>query len=82
LRTQNVFESWVKILRGHTPILSIEVTRECPLRSPGCYAYGDNHLGGEVTLRELADKRGDELVRGVLALADSHKPLQMTLVGG
>jgi MoaA/NifB/PqqE/SkfB family radical SAM enzyme len=63
-------------------MLSIEVTRECPLHCPGCYAYGDNHLGGEVTLRELSDKRGDELVEGVLALADRHKPLQITLVGG
>ncbi|HUA91747.1 MAG TPA: radical SAM protein [Terracidiphilus sp.] len=63
-------------------MLSIEVTRECPLRCPGCYAYGDNHLGGEVTLRELSDKRGDDLVGGVLALMDRHKPLHVTLVGG
>lgn len=82
LRARNVFQSWGKILRGHTPILSIEITRECPLRCPGCYAYGADHLGGEVTLRELHDKRGDDLVQGVLALVDSHKPLQVTLVGG
>jgi MoaA/NifB/PqqE/SkfB family radical SAM enzyme len=63
-------------------MLSIEITRECPLRCPGCYAYGSNHLGGEVTLRELSDKRGDDLVRGVLELVDRHKPLQVTLVGG
>jgi MoaA/NifB/PqqE/SkfB family radical SAM enzyme len=82
VRVRNVFQSWSKVLRGHTPILSIEITRECPLSCPGCYAYGDNHLGGEVTLRQLADKRGDELVRGVLELADRHKPLHITLVGG
>ncbi len=63
-------------------MLSIEITRECPLRCPGCYAYGLNHLGGEVTLRELSDKRGDDLVRGVLTLVDHHKPLHVTLVGG
>jgi MoaA/NifB/PqqE/SkfB family radical SAM enzyme len=63
-------------------MLSIEVTRECPLHCPGCYAYGENHLGGDVTLRELSDKRGDDLVRGVLALVDRHKPLHVTLVGG
>ncbi|MGA7339785.1 MAG: radical SAM protein [Terracidiphilus sp.] len=74
--------SWSKVLRGHTPLLSIEITRECPLRCPGCYAYGENHLGGEVTLRELSDKRGDDLVEGVLTLADRHKPLHITLVGG
>ena len=82
MRARNVFESWGKVLRGHTPILSIEVTRECPLHCPGCYAYGGNHLGGKVTLRDLADKRGDELVHGVLGLVDRHKPLHVTLVGG
>ena len=63
-------------------MLSIEITRECPLHCPGCYAYGDNHLGGDVTLRELSDKHGDELVRGVIGLVDRHKPLHVTLVGG
>jgi MoaA/NifB/PqqE/SkfB family radical SAM enzyme len=63
-------------------LLSIEITRECPLHCAGCYAYGSNHLGGEITLRELSDERGDDLVRGVLNLVDRHKPLQVTLVGG
>jgi organic radical activating enzyme len=35
-----------------------------------------------VTLRELNDKRGNDLVRGVLELVDQHKPLQVTLLGG
>lgn len=82
MHIRHIFQSWSKILRGHTPLLSIEITRECPLSCPGCYAYGSNHLGGEVTLREVADKRGDDLVRGVLELVDRHKPLQITLVGG
>jgi MoaA/NifB/PqqE/SkfB family radical SAM enzyme len=77
-----VFQSWGKVLLGHTPMLSIEITRECPLRCPGCYAYGSNHLGGDVTLRQLRDKRGDDLVGGVVDLVDRHKPLQVTLVGG
>lgn len=70
------------MLRGNTPLLSIEITRECPLHCPGCYAYGSDHLGGDVTLRDLNDKRGDDLVQGVLSLVDLHKPLQVTLVGG
>lgn len=82
MRTSDILRSWGKVLRGHTPMLSIEITRECPLHCPGCYAYGENHLGGDVTLRELSDKRGDELVRGVIGLIDRHKPLQVTLVGG
>jgi MoaA/NifB/PqqE/SkfB family radical SAM enzyme len=63
-------------------MLSIEITRECPLHCPGCYAYGDNHLGGGVTLRELNDRRGDDLVEGVLALVRKHRPLHVSLVGG
>jgi hypothetical protein len=43
-----------RILTGRRPNLSIEITRECPLRCPGCYAYGEAHLGGNVTLRGLA----------------------------
>jgi MoaA/NifB/PqqE/SkfB family radical SAM enzyme len=82
LNAKHILYSWGKILRGHTPILSIEITRECPLHCPGCYAYGENHLGGELTLRELSDKRGDDLVRSVLELVDRHKPLHVSLVGG
>ncbi len=63
-------------------MLSIEITRECPLSCPGCYAYGDSHLGGGVTLSELSDFRGDQLVEGVLDLVRKHKPLHVSLVGG
>lgn len=63
-------------------MLSIEITRECPLHCPGCYAYGDSHLGGGTTLRQLADFRGQELVDGVLTLVRKHRPLQVSLVGG
>ena len=63
-------------------MLSIEVTRECPLHCPGCYAYGDSHLGGETTLRQLRDLRGQQLVDGVLELVRKHRPLQVSLVGG
>jgi MoaA/NifB/PqqE/SkfB family radical SAM enzyme len=63
-------------------MLSIEITRECPLSCPGCYAYGDAHLGGGITLSELNDRRGDELVDGVLGLVRKHKPLHVSLVGG
>jgi MoaA/NifB/PqqE/SkfB family radical SAM enzyme len=77
-----VLSAWRKILAGKAPMLSIEITRECPLTCPGCYAYGDNHLGGETTLRQLSDLRGDALVDGVLNLVDKHKPLHVSLVGG
>jgi MoaA/NifB/PqqE/SkfB family radical SAM enzyme len=63
-------------------MLSIEITRECPLSCPGCYAYGSDHLGGETTLRDLSDYRGDGLVNGILGLVEKHKPLHVSLVGG
>jgi MoaA/NifB/PqqE/SkfB family radical SAM enzyme len=77
-----IFSAWGRILTGHTPALSIEITRECPLRCPGCYAYGDDHLGGELTLREVRDFKGQELVDGVIALVDRHRPLHVSIVGG
>jgi sulfatase maturation enzyme AslB (radical SAM superfamily) len=39
-------------------------------------------LGGGVTLRELNDLKGQELVDGVMNLVDRHKPLHLSLVGG
>jgi organic radical activating enzyme len=45
---EGVFRAWGRILAGYRPNLSIEITRECPLRCPGCYAYGSDHLGGGV----------------------------------
>jgi MoaA/NifB/PqqE/SkfB family radical SAM enzyme len=78
----DVFASWGKILAGKTPLLSIEITSQCPLNYPGCYAYGDDHLGGLTTLRGLTDSRGDSLVDGILKLVDEHDPLQLSLVGG
>ena len=79
---EGVVRAWGKILAGYRPNLSIEITRECPLRCPGCYAYGDEHLGGSVTLRELRDAKGRSLVDGVLRLVDRHRPLHLSLVGG
>jgi MoaA/NifB/PqqE/SkfB family radical SAM enzyme len=63
-------------------MLSIEITSECPITCPGCYAYGDNHLGGGTTLRELSDLRGDGLVEGVIELVRRHRPMHVSLVGG
>jgi MoaA/NifB/PqqE/SkfB family radical SAM enzyme len=80
LRT--LFTAWGRILRGYSPLLSIEITRECPLRCPGCYAYEPNHLGGGVTLRQLHDLHGKPLVDRVLELIRRHRPVQVSFVGG
>src|SRR5687768_12008052 len=82
VRAKEIVQAWGKILTGHRPNLSIEITKECPLRCPGCYAYGDEHLGGDVTLRGLSDYKGDELVSRFMALIDRHNPLHVSIVGG
>ena len=82
MQTSEVIQAWGKILKGVQPSLSIEITRECPLRCPGCYAYEDAHLGGGVTLRELNDRKGQALVDGVLEVVDRLKPLHLSIVGG
>jgi len=82
VRTSEVVSAWRKILRGEAPSLSIEITRECPLKCPGCYAYDAGHLGGGVTLRELRDLKGLPLVEGILDVVDRFKPLHLSLVGG
>jgi MoaA/NifB/PqqE/SkfB family radical SAM enzyme len=74
--------AWARLVRGYSPLLSIEITRECPLHCPGCYAYDHNHLGGAVTLRQLRDLKGDDLVDGVLDLVRRHRPVQVSFVGG
>jgi MoaA/NifB/PqqE/SkfB family radical SAM enzyme len=79
---REIIQAWGKILKGDQPSLSIEITRECPLRCPGCYAYEDGHLGGGQTLRQLIDRKGQALVDGVLEIVDRLKPLHLSIVGG
>ncbi|MDT8070060.1 MAG: radical SAM protein [Terriglobia bacterium] len=83
MKKTEVFRAWGRILSGRRPSLSIELTRECPLRCPGCYAYGDDHLGeGAPNLRTLSDFKGEELVARVLRVVKEHKPLHLSIVGG
>ncbi len=79
---EGIVHAWAKILSGARPCLSLEITRECPLSCPGCYAYGVDHLGGAFTLREVNDLKGEALVDGVLRLVREHKPLHLSIVGG
>jgi len=76
-----ILVAWVRILRGQKPLLSIEITKECPLRCPGCYAYEPEHLG-DTPLRQLADYRGARLVDGVLGLVRRFRPLHISIIGG
>jgi MoaA/NifB/PqqE/SkfB family radical SAM enzyme len=82
MKTSEVLRAWSTILAGRSPSMSIEITKECPLRCPGCYAFDSAHLGGGIQLRQLSDFKGDGLVTRVLALIDEHKPIHVSLVGG
>jgi MoaA/NifB/PqqE/SkfB family radical SAM enzyme len=82
MRISEVLRAWKKILRGERPSLSIEITRECPLRCPGCYAYDDAHLGGGVTLRTLSDYKGQALIDNIMQIVNRRRPLHLSLVGG
>lgn len=82
MKTGEVFQAWAGILAGRKPSLSIEITRECPLRCPGCYAFDAAHLGGETSLRQLSDFKGAELVQKILEIVNRERPLHISLVGG
>lgn len=82
MKTADVFPAWGRILRGYRPFLSIEITKECPLRCPGCYAYQPDHVGEDLGLRQLSDLRGDQLTAAVLALVRRLRPLHLSIVGG
>lgn len=82
IKVANILRAGACILGGRRPVLSIEVTKLCPLHCPGCYAFDPAHLGGATVLRELGDYRGDELITKTLALVDRLRPLHVSLVGG
>src|SRR5579864_8577755 len=81
LRIKPVLQAWGRTLRGGVPSLSIEITKECPLRCPGCYAYEDAHLG-TTNLRSLSDFKGQELIARILDVVDQYRPLHLSIVGG
>ncbi len=82
MRMTAIIPAWGRILQGYRPFLSIEITKECPLRCPGCYAYEPGHLNNGHNLRDLTERRGDALVQEVLALVRRLRPLHVSFVGG
>jgi len=82
VRRSDVLRVWGRVLQGYRPFLSIEITKECPLHCPGCYAYSADHLGPGSTLLQLSDSRGQDLVAGVVEAVRRTRPLHVSLVGG
>ena len=76
MRVTDILNGWKSILEGRAPSLSIEITKECPLSCPGCYAYGEEHLGGNVRLREVGDYNGQDLVVRFWNWSTRYQPLQ------
>ena len=81
MKTTDVLRAWGRILSGYHPALSIELTKECPLSCPGCYAFQPDHLAG-TPLTSVTDFKGDGLVERVLALIEVRRPLVVYFVGG
>lgn len=82
MQTSELLQACGCILAGRTPALSVEITRECPLSCPGCYAYGADHLGDGLKLDQLRDYKGQALIDGLLRLVDRYRPLHLSIVGG
>jgi sulfatase maturation enzyme AslB (radical SAM superfamily) len=82
MKKTDAFRAWGRILTGYYPMLSVEITRECPLRCPGCYAYQPEHLGTLGPLRTVSDYKGQDLIDGVLALVKRYRPIHVSIVGG
>ncbi len=82
MKKSDLLRVWGHVLRGHTPFLSLEITKECPLQCPGCYAYSPDHLSSVMTLRQLSDYRGRDLVTATVAIVRRLRPLHVSIVGG
>ena len=82
MRMTAIFPAWGRILMGYRPFLSIEITKQCPLRCPGCYAYEPAHLNNGRPILDLTEWRGDDLVERVLGLVGRLRPLHVSIVGG
>src|SRR5215831_1582241 len=82
MKVTEILKGWKTIVSGRAPFLSIELTKECPLSCPGCYAYGGDHLGGGVLLTQVSDYTGKELINRFMELIDRYEPLHVSIVGG
>jgi len=77
----DVVRAWGRILTGYHPAISIEITKECPLSCPGCYAFQPEHLAG-ASITSVSDFKGDALVQKIMALVTERRPLVVYFVGG
>src|SRR5689334_20075254 len=82
MKVTEILNGWKSILAGRAPSLSIEITKERPLSCRGCYADGNEHLGGNVLLNQVSDFKGQDLVNRFMEIVDRSQPLHVSIVGG
>ena len=82
MKKLDVLRVWGRVLQGCSPFLSLEITKECPLSCPGCYAYSPDHVGSLTTLRQLSDFRGHDLVSATIAIVRRLRPVHVSIIGG
>jgi MoaA/NifB/PqqE/SkfB family radical SAM enzyme len=82
MKNSDLLRVWGRVLQGQTPFLSLEITKECPLTCPGCYAYSPDHLGSLTSLRQLSDYRGRDLVVAAVELVRRLRPVHVSIIGG
>ena len=82
MTNRDILPAWGRILSGRKPLLSLEITKECPLNCPGCYAYAADHVGAGLDLAQLSDFRGKDLVARTLDLVRALRPVHVSIVGG
>jgi MoaA/NifB/PqqE/SkfB family radical SAM enzyme len=82
MKKRDILPAWGRILNGRRPFLSIEITKECPLRCPGCYVYASQRFGDGKTLHGLREYRGEELISKTLELVRRLRPIHVSIVGG
>ena len=83
MKKSEVLQAWATILSGRAPSLSIEITKECPLRCPGCYAFDAAHLGSDTLAPPALRLQGTTSSSPASSpFVDERKPLHVSLVGG
>jgi len=56
--------------------------RKSSIKPSDCHYIIQYLIGGGMTLRDLRDRKGQELIDGVLEVVDRLKPLHLSIVGG
>lgn len=82
MKKSDLLRVWGGLLRGRRPFLSLEITKECPLRCPGCYAFSPDHVSPGLNLIQLSDYKGDDLVRRALDVVRRLRPVHLSIIGG